>query len=533
MTLSLSRRALLAGGTAAALIRQAQAQAQTPRRGGRLVAAADTEPRNLNPALIASNGVFFVASKVVEPLAEMDYGTGLRPLLATRWRGSDDGLSFTLELRPDVTFHDGEPFTAADVAFCATALWRDRQNLGRAVFANLESVDTPNKHTAVLRFSAPTPAQLIENALPALTSVVPRHRYDGTDLLANPLNLSPVGTGPFRFVEHRPGELYRLTRNRSYWDAGKPFLDEIVFRVLPDAGATAAALETGEIDLTAFSAVPLSDLRRLNSIDGVNVVTGGYEGITYAVTLEMNQRSGPLADVTVRRALAHAIDPSFIKNVIFRGYANTATGPVPKSAAGFYVADGPAYRFDQSEAERLLDAAGYPRRLDGTRFELRLRPAPWFNETRMTGDYVAEALKAVGIDVRLVSADPAAHIAAVYSEHDFDLAIGSPVWRNDPSISTTVLYQSGLPAGTPFTNQYGYASAKMDALIADIATTLDPDERMALTHRFQVLAKQDLPLIHLVEFTFVTVTRERVMNVASNPRWATSGWADTWLSDRS
>ena len=88
-------------------------------KGGTLIVAADTEPRNLNPAVAASNGVFYVSSKIVEPLVEMDYETGLRPVLATEWEGSEDGLSFTVRLRDGVTFSDGTPFTSADVAFSA------------------------------------------------------------------------------------------------------------------------------------------------------------------------------------------------------------------------------------------------------------------------------------------------------------------------------------------------------------------------------------------------------------------------------
>jgi peptide/nickel transport system substrate-binding protein len=109
---SISRRTLL--GTAASL-----------------VVAADSEPRQLNPAIVASNGVFFVASKVIEPLADASYyAGGPRPLLATGWKGSDDGLSITFTLRDGVLWHDGTPFTSADVAFSAMEVWKPLQNIG-------------------------------------------------------------------------------------------------------------------------------------------------------------------------------------------------------------------------------------------------------------------------------------------------------------------------------------------------------------------------------------------------------------------
>src|SRR5690606_18133044 len=133
--------------------------------GGRLIVAADSEPRNLNPAIVASNGVFFIASKVIEPLAEASFEgkDGLEPRLATSWEGADDGLSVTFRLREGVVWHDGPPFTSADVAFSALQVWKKLQNLGRLVFANLEAVDTPDDHTAVFRFSKPTPFQLVRN----------------------------------------------------------------------------------------------------------------------------------------------------------------------------------------------------------------------------------------------------------------------------------------------------------------------------------------------------------------------------------
>ncbi len=517
-----SLTALLAGS------RFATAQ-ETPKPGGMLVVAADTEPQNLNPAIVASNGVFYVASKVIEPLAEMTDEGSLRPLLATSWEPAADGRSITYRLRPGVKWHDGQPFSSADVAFSALQVWKPLQNLGRVVFANLEAVDTPDAETAIFRFSQPTPPQLIENALPALTSVLPKHLYDGTDIAANPHNAELVGTGPFRFVEHKPGELYRLQRNADYWQDDRPYLDEIVYRVLPDAAAKAAALETNDIQLTAFSAVPLSDLARLDGIDGIDVIRRGYDGITYQVTLEINHRRKEFQDVRVRQALKHAIDPAFIVDNIFLGYAEAAQGPVPQSAKAMFATDLPDYPYDPKKAESLLDEAGYPRDGNGTRFAANLLPAPWFQQTRQTGDYVKQALQQIGIAVTIVNNDPGAHNKAVYTDHAFDLAIGSPVYRNDPAISTTVLYQGGLPAGVPFSNQYGYDDATVNDIIAEAAVTIDPAARTALYKQFQHEAIKQLPLLHLVNFTFITVARSSVRNVGNNPRWATSSWADTWL----
>ncbi len=522
---AVSRRSALAGAaTLPFLPRPAQAQ----KRGGRLTVAADSEPANLNPAIIASNGVFFVASKLMEPLAEASYTgrDGLAPRLATGWEGAADGRSVTFTLRPGVTWHDGKPFTSADVAFSAMEVWKKLGNLGRAVFRDLEAVQTPDAHTAVFRFAVPTPAQMIRNALPVVTSVVPRHLFEGTDIMKNPANVALVGTGPFRFAERRPGEYTRLIRNPAYWDTGKPYLDEIVYRVLPDRAAAANALEAEEIQLAAFSAVPLADLDRIAKVRGLKVFANGYEGLTYQLCVEINHRRRELADVRVRRALSHAIDRDFVVRAIFRGYAATSQGPVPRHDRVFHAADIAMPGFDPARANALLDEAGFPRDASGTRFRLRLLPAPFFNETRQFGDYLRQALAAIGIDAQIVSNDTPAHLKAVYTDHAFDITVASPVYRGDPAISTTILYQSGLPAGVPFANQYGYANAAVDGLIRQAAGTIDDAERVRLYRAFQKQVVDDVALINVAEFSFISVARDTLVGVSNNPRWAVSNWAD-------
>lgn len=531
MTITLTRRGLL--GSTAAMIAAVTMPGVALAAGGRVVVAADSEPRQLNPAIVASNGVFFIASKVIEPLAEASFDdqSGLRPLLATGWEGSDDGLSITFALRDGVRWHDGQPFSSADVAFSAMQVWKPMQNIGRGVFANLEAVDTPDPLTAVFRFAKPTPVQLIANALPVVSSVLPQHLYDGTDIAANPANAALVGTGPFVWGEYRPGEYYLLRKNPNYWNPEQPVIDELVYRVLPDRAAAASSLEAGEIQMAAFSAVPLVDLERIGEVPGLNVVTRGYEALTYQLTVEINHRNPILANLKVRQAIAHAIDKQFVLDTIFLGYAAPATGPIPANDPVFYTPDVTVYDFDLDKARALLDEAGYPAGANGVRFGLNLLPAPYFNETRQFGDYLRQALAAVGIDARLVANDSAAHQKAVYTDHAFDLAIAPTVFRADPAISTTVLVRSGLPAGVPFSNQGGYANPELDALIDEALVTLDGEKRVELYRQYQRLVTADLPLINVADWSFTSVVSDRLSNVANNPRWAVSNWADLELAE--
>ncbi|MCX8281334.1 ABC transporter substrate-binding protein [Phyllobacterium sp. 0TCS1.6C] len=538
------RRFLAASASAAALTvlplgsvplggtQSGRAWAQEPVRGGRLVVAGDSEPTNLNPAIVASNGVFFVASKVIEPLAEQSYGgtDGLEPRLATSWEGSKDGLSVTFRLREGVSWHDGKPFTAADVAFSALEVWKKLQNLGRVVFRNLETVETPDDHTAIFKFSAPTPFQLIRNALPVVTSVLPAHLYRDTDIARNPANQKLVGTGPFVFAEHRPGEYFLLRRNENYWKKGEPLLDEIVYQFLPDRAAAGNALEAEEIHLAAFSAVPLADLDRISQVPGLKVHANGYESLTYQLIVEINHRRKELADLKVRQAIAHAIDRDFVVKTIFLGYAKPAFGPIPATDATFFEPDLLRAAFDPVRAEALLDEAGYKRGEGGTRFALRLLPAPFFNETKQFGDYLRQALAKIGIDAQIVGNDTPAHLKAVYTDHDFDIAVATPVYRSDPAISTTILFQSGLPAGVPFSNQYGFADQPIDALIDQAAVEIDGARRAGLYRQLQKEVAQKLPLINVADFSFITVARDTVRNVSDNPRWAVSNWSNVWIA---
>jgi len=276
--------------------------------------------------------------------------------------------------------------------------------------------------------------------------------------------------------------------------------------------------------------VPLADLDRISKVEGIAVHSKGYEALTYQLVVEINHRRKELADLKVRQAIAHAIDRNFVVETIFIGYAATSTGIVPRNAPEFYEPSVATYPFDAEKANALLDDAGYKRTDNGTRFSLELLPAPYFGETRQFGDYLRQALAAVGIDARIVNNDSAAHQKAVYTDHAFDLAVAPTVFRGDPAISTTILVKGGTPAGVPFSNQGGYANPEIDAIIEKANETVDPDARTELFRRFQKLVAEDLPLINVAEWGFITVARTSVQNVSNNPRWAVSNWADTDLA---
>ena len=527
-----TRRTVIKGalGAAGASLLPFRAYAQG-KRGGVLMVAADSEPTHWNGAITASNGVFFVSSKVLEPLADQAFGgTGIRPVLATSWTPAADGKSLTFQLRSGVKWHDGKDFTSADVAFSAMEVWKKLQNLGRVVFKDLEAVETPNATTAVFKFATPIPSQLIVNALPALSTVIPKQLYENTDIAANPANLKPVGTGPYTFAEQKRGEFVRLERNPNYWAPNQPLVDRILYRVMADKGATAAAHESGGLHLSCFSAVSTPDAIRLGKVKGLQVMTKGYEGMLYTATVEINHKRKELADVRVRRAIRHAIDSKFLLDTVFQGFGAIATGPIPASGIPFYTTDVAQYAFNPARAEALLDEAGYRKGADGNRFALKILPAPFFEQTRLTGDYLRQALRRIGIDAQIETNDAPGHIAKVYKDHAYDLAVAALVYRNDPAISTTVLYRSGTPAGVPFANQYSYVDPEMDKLIDQAASEINDQERTKLYVTFQKKVMTDLPILPLIDFPFLSVVSDKVVNHHNTPRWPVSSWADVSLA---
>ena len=346
--MSFTRRGalLLPPGLAASLhfARHAKAQAVAVagvRKGGVLTSHLSGEQRILNPALRASTGVYIITSKIVESLVDLGPDGKPVPVLATGWDAALDGKTVTFKLREGVQWHDGKPFTAADVQYTAVELWKKYLNYGTQLQQYLDAVDMPDPHTAVFRYARPMPLDLLLRALCDLGYIAPRHVFEGTNVLENPANTAPIGTGPFKFVQYERGQYVMADRNPSYWREGFPHLDRIVWRFITDRAAAAAALETGQVQVTCYNGISLSDLDRLKSDPNYVVTTKGSEGNAFQNTLEFNHRRKELSDVRVRRAIAHAVDvPFFIENFLY-GQGKPATGPIPSTSIGFFSGNAP------------------------------------------------------------------------------------------------------------------------------------------------------------------------------------------------
>ncbi|MEL4888411.1 ABC transporter substrate-binding protein [Pectobacterium betavasculorum] len=502
----------------------------TPVKGGTLGVHIAAEQRILNPALRASTGVYIVTSKIIESLVDLDASGSIVPQLATAWQSSPDGKTITFTLREQVKWHDGKPFTSKDVQYNALELWKKQLNYGTALHQHLESVDTPDDHTAIFHYSRPMPLELLLRALADLGYVVPRHVYENSNVLENTANNAPIGTGPFKFVQYERGQYIIATRNPDYWRQDQPYIERIVWRIITDKSAATAALETGQIQLSAYSQLSLADLDRLKTHPDFEVTARGSEANVFNNTLEFNFRRKEIADVRVRRAIAHAIDvPFFIENFLY-GQGKPATGIIPSTSTAFYPANSqPPYPFDRQKANALLDEAGYPRKGKGERFSLKLVPITNGEDVTLFATFIQQSLAEIGIRVDITNFDYAGSLSAVYKEHNFDIATGWHQYRGDPAVSTTVWLRSGSPAGSPWTNQYGWQSDVVDKLIDDAASEIDTSKRRALYAELVKEANEQFPVWFVTERQFYTVVNKKLKNALNNARWPSSSWHDAWL----
>ncbi len=516
----LAQGALLLGVAVAS-----NAFAQTE-RDGVVVIAMQSEPPTLVSAFNPAGFSGVVSTKVLEGLLSYDYDLNPKPALAESWTVSDDGKTYQFNLRQNVKWHDGEPFTSADVAYTLEEVWKKLHPRGRATFGGVTKVLTPDAHTVIMELDTPAPPML--SALSSYSAqILPAHLYKGTDVLANPLNNAPIGTGPFKFDEWQRGSFTRYVANEEYWDSGKPYVDELVFRYIADAGSRSAALETGEAHLATFNAVTLSDVKRLSDSGKITVETKGYEYLSPIFLLELNQRGPYLSNVKVRQALAHAINRDFIVDTVWYGYGKVATGPIPSTHKSLYSGETTQYAYDPEQANKLLDEAGFPRKDNGSRFGLSIDFSPYADTVPRTAEYIKQALRRVGIDLTLRSQDIPTMLRRVFTEYDYGMHMNFYYALPDPVLGVQRLYWGkNIKKGVPFANAHGYNNPEMDALLEAAQVENDAAKRKALYAEMQEIAQRDMPVLDLFEMQFVTLAAPNLQGHTTGSEGPYGTWAE-------
>ncbi|MCC7275366.1 MAG: ABC transporter substrate-binding protein [Alphaproteobacteria bacterium] len=513
--MTVTRRTVLLGASAAAAYvagahrvpARAQAPEPAPVAGGVLRMLMSVEPPSLTSAVNSSLWIACLSTKMMEGLIAYDHEMGLKPLLAESWDFAADGLTIRFNLRRGVVWHDGKPFTAADVRFSMESVWKKLHPGGRAIFANVVASETPDDHTIIFRLSEPS------SSIPAFLNsynaqVVPQHVFGTGDILQNPALNAPIGTGPFMFKEWRKGQHVELVKNPRYWDKGKPHLDGIFARFVADAGSRAAAFEAGEVMYAPFSPVAAGDVERIRTVPNLKVETRGYHAFGVVLATEINTQSGPLKDVRVRRAIRMAIDSKFIADNVWFGLAGVPPGVLPTESP-WRARDVPAWPFDTARANRLLDEAGLPRKERNMRFPLRIVFGQT-GENARTAEYLRQALARIGIEIKLESGDLGTNIRRVYTERDFDLTVNTLFLTQDPAVGLRRLAWEGMTArGIPFGNASGYYNPELNRLYLEGMRTVERDKRFAIFAQMQKTLVEDVPIIYLVEPRFYTLHNTR------------------------
>jgi peptide/nickel transport system substrate-binding protein len=497
-------------------------------RGGTVSMAIYAEPDFLVSAFSPAGPPLTVSTKVFDGLVDFDEQFRPVPRLATNWDSSSDGLVMTIKLRPGVKWHDGKPFTSADVAWSLENVWKKLHPQGRITYAHVTRVETPDAVTVVLHLDEPSP--YIPSAFgSSISQVLPRHLYEGRDVLSNPANNAPVGTGPYRFSKWQRGSFIELERNPDYWQPGRPYLDKLVFRVFPDSAAASIALETNVVQIATSESIPQVDIQRIGRNPALRVFSGDSPTTATVLSLDLNLDRPVFRDPRVRQALYHAVDREFIVKNVYFGFAQQVDGPLAPTLAPFWTGDVPKYPYDRARAESLLDAAGFKRGRDGTRFTVTLDSNP---KTAMmqTSQYLRGALARVGVKVDLRSQDFGQYVKRIYTERDFDLGLILGNVGPDPVIGMQRFFASGsFKPGVPFSNGAHYVSAEADDLLARGQREMQPAARAKLYQRFAQVVETDLPRLPLVALATVILLNRNVQNIGDVGRAMYGNYADLWI----
>ena len=479
------------------------------KRGGTLTVILNSPIPHLNNAIRSGTTTGYPATKIFASPVRMNMNYEFEPYLAESWEYSADKKSLTLRLR-DATFHDGTPITSKDVAFSIMTI--KAKHPFKTMLSPVEGVDTPDKKTAVIRLSHPYPALLMA-LTPPLCPILPEHIYGKGNIRDNPANMNPVGSGPFKVVKFKSDEYLVLERYKNFFIPGRPYLDKLIFRIMPDSASRTLAMETQEADLypeIANAAI----IKRLQKKSFLEATPKGFSLIGPLVWLEFNTDKKPFDNKQVRQAISYAIDREFVTKSLFRGMAAVATGPIAPGTP-FYTADVNHYDLDIDKANRLLDDAGYPKASNGIRFKMVIDAE---EHPDMLQQYLKSQLKKIGIDVEARVSPDFATWANRTTHNKHDATVNIVFNWGDPIIGVHRTYiSSNIKAGMPYSNTSQYANAEIDALLEKAGSEMNLEKRKVLYAEFQKKIVDDCPLAYVYVQPYHLIYNERVGNPVTTP----------------
>jgi peptide/nickel transport system substrate-binding protein len=424
--------------------------------GWDLVPARDTD--------FDSNKVYTL---VYDNVVDLNPATEVVPDLAESWSRESD-TQYVFELEEGVTFHNGEPFTAADVEY--TYEWiRDTENPRKNYVSAVENVVVENDHRVRFDLSepyAPFLYKLHAVMWPLSRTAIEEH--------GDEYNQHPVGTGPFRLTEWDSGNRAVLEAYDDYWRDDQPKIDRIEFRILPEDSSKVAQLETGSIDLV--DRLPPQFTGRVESSGTARVIT--TTGVSSG-RVDFNTDVEPLGDRRVRRALAWAIDKERIVETVLQGFGVAGKAILPDSYPQYNdaISEFNHPTGDPDRARELLGEAGY-----GDGLSLGIKTSTQ-SRHRRAATLIQSMWGEVGVDVSIQSLEGNAFWSQETSG-DFEVAVSNFTWFGDPDTLLYLYHSEGL-------NVWNLSNAELDGLLEDQRRAVDPETRAELMNEIQRLTYEE------------------------------------------
>jgi peptide/nickel transport system substrate-binding protein len=461
-------------------------------RANEVVVALENPPIHLDPRLATDQSSARVFELILNGLVDKLPNGDMGPSLAESWEVLDDGRRYRFHLRPGVRFHDGRPFSADDVVWTFQTMLDGRVVTPKTgAFTRLAEVEKVEPLVVDFRMRAPYGAMLVN--LTTYLGIVP----NGTDPEA--MNRHPIGTGPFEFVSQTPDRVV-VEAFDDAWQ-GRPAIDRVVLKVVPDATVRELELRKGSTQLVVNGLAPdvIDDLRRDPSF---RVVIDPGSNWCY---LGINVRQGALADVRVRHALRLAIDRPRIVASLWRGLGVVGDTPIPPGHWAHAPTEPVAY--DPGAARRLLDEAGYADPDgDGPEPRLALTYKTSTDQTAVLQAQVIQSMLAeVGVDIEIRSYEFATFYNDV-RQGNFQLFSLTQTGIVDPDIFALMLHSASVPPGG--SNRGGFADPDFDRAIEQGAAAFTTADRLPHYLEAQAIFADQVPFISLFS----------KMNVAVMPR---------------
>ena len=500
--------------------------AGTPVQGGTVVYLSSKIP-SLNP-LHSAYEVGLVTSQIFASLTRMNENNEISPYVAESWEISNGGKTYTFHIAKNANFHDGKPVTSEDLAFSFDIV-KKHHRFGPQMFGPITSYEHPDPKTLIVHLSEPHGPLLLAATTPRQMPIMPKHVYGSADdFMKQEAHKNPVGSGPFIIGDRKTDEYVSIDRNEDHFVAGLPYLDKIIYQNVQDKTAKRIGLRKNQFQLARTDSVMrFSDIKEFKKVEHLQFTE--YKGISGgAIVLEFNNRKEPLNNKKVRQALAYAINRSHISDVLHGGYTKQSRSPFPATNV-FFNEKLQGYPFDLEKANALLDEAGYAKNDDGIRFELGLifiAPPfmPDFNQ--LPSEYIAAALKKVGIKVRLEPQQGFAGWAKTSAAWDFDMSINWPGDKTDPAIGVSRLYVCDNIKNQAYTNTSGYCDKEVDRIFAEAALESNYEKRTALYHEVQDILLDEMPMLWLFDTPSMFFHhKERFFPAYGTAEdWAVMGW---------